>query len=453
MTPNNTQQPPAANPAARQSPTPAANPAQQTPTDPASTYQAWLAAGKPTTNAQGQQLDVRGQPITFGFNDVKPQDSGMGVSPQPASGAIVPPRMMTSNSAMPSSTTVPQGTSAIPQVPGLGNFMQQMQGGQVPGGVQTSVNTANVPSLVGGDALRQQTQQAQQAAYQQATGYLDPQFANAENSLRNSLVNQGIPQNSEAWNRAMDDFQRQKTFAYQQAQDAAVQQGNAAQAQLFGQGLAANQNQFGQNLSGGEFTNAAQNQVAQQVLQQLGYGTQLGIAGLGAQTAANQLGEQVNQDNFNNSMGMRQQDINELLLQQQNPLQMYQALTQGNAVTTPQFASTPGTSVGGTDIASIIAQALGQQNNVYNAQVGAQNSNTAAEASIIAALLSDRRLKTNIRMIGKHEIGVPLYAFDYVWGQPGIGVMADEVEKVMPHAVFDVGGLKAVNYAEFSKVA
>lgn len=357
------------------------------------------------------------------------------------------------NGQMPPTNAPAVGQNPISQIPGLTDFISRLQGQQLPGGVQNSVNTSNVPGLVGGDALRQQTQQAQQAAYQQATGYLDPQFANQENQLRNSLINQGIPQNSEAWNRAMDDFQRQKTFAYQQAQNAAVQQGLQAQGQLFGQGLAANQNQFGQNLSGGQFTNAAQNQVAQQVLQQLGMGTQLGMAGIGGQTAANQLGEQFAQDNFGNSMAMRNQDINELLLQQQNPLQMYQALTQGNSVQTPSFTNTPGSNIGGTDIASIINQALGQQNNVYNAQVGAQNSNTAAAATIIAALLSDRKLKTNIRMIGRHEIGVPVYTFDYVWGEPGIGVMADEVEKVMPHAVFQVGPYQAVNYAEFSKVA
>lgn len=38
--------------------------------DPAANYQAWLAAGKPTTDAQGRPLDVRGQPITFGFGNV-----------------------------------------------------------------------------------------------------------------------------------------------------------------------------------------------------------------------------------------------------------------------------------------------------------------------------------------------------------------------------------------------
>lgn len=430
-------------------------PNSYTPTSDASaSYAAWIAAGKPATDAQGRPLDVRGQPITYGFDNTMP-NVGQPSAGQPnvpgASGTpTMAPQMDTGSNFLPPGTV--GGTTISGNQPGTSVNIPGT-GGSLPGGIQNTVNTSNVPSLVGGDALSQQMQTAQQAAYAQAQQVLDPQWANQENQLRNNLVNQGIPQNSEAWNRAMDDFQRQKSFAYQQAQEASVQQGNAAQAQLFGQGLSANQNQFGQNLSGGQFTNAAQSQAAQQILQQMGYGTQLGIAGIGAQTSANQLSEQIAQNNFNNSETARNQDINELLLQQQNPLQLFQALTQGTGVSQPNFTSTPGSNIGGTDIASIIAQALQQGNNVYNTQVGQQNSNTSAAASIIAALLSDRRFKKNIRMIGMHEVGVPLYAFDYVWGQPAIGVMADEVEKVMPHAVIDVGGMKAVNYAAFSKVA
>lgn len=304
------------------------------------------------------------------------------------------------------------------------------------GSIQNTLDTSKVPGLVGGDALSLQMQAAQAAAYKQATAYLDPQWANAERDLQTQLANQGIPVGSDAYNRAVAEFQRNKAFAYSQAQQAAVQQGNAAQAQLFGEGLASNQNAFGQALSGGNFSNAAQDQITRQILASLGFN------------------EGVAQNNFTNSLATRNQDINELLLQQQNPLQMYQALTQGNGVTTPNFTNTPGANVNGTDIAGIIAQALGQQNNVYNAQVGAQNSNTAAYATIIAALLSDRRFKRNVRMIGMHEVGVPLYAFDYVWGTPGIGVMADEVRQVKPSAVIELpNGMLAVNYAEFSEVA
>lgn len=246
--------------------------------------------------------------------------------------------------------TTGTGSQAIPSIP----F----------GDVQRTLDTSNVPQLVSGEALQKAMMDAQQAAYNQASAYLDPQFANREAALKSSLVNQGIPQNSEAWNRAMGEFSREREFAYGQARNAAVQQGNAAQAQLFGQGLSANQNQFGQNLAGGQFGNAAQAQLAQQILAAMGFG------------------EQQSQNNFANSLALRNQDINELLLQQQNPLQMLNALLSGNQVQSPNFSQTPGTNMANTDIAGIINQALGQQNNVYNAQMGNYNSNLSGASSL-----------------------------------------------------------------------
>lgn len=61
------------------------------------------------------------------------------------------------------------------------------------------------------------------------------------------------------------------------------------------------------------------------------------------------------------------------------------------------------------------------------------------------ALLSDRRLKTNIEKKGE-AFGLPVYSFRYVWGEDSIGFMADEVEKVYPEAVSEVNGYKMVNY-------
>ena len=48
---------------------------------------------------------------------------------------------------------------------------------------------------------------------------------------------------------------------------------------------------------------------------------------------------------------------------------------------------------------------------------------------------SDRRLKTHIKRIGTHHLGIGIYEFDYVWGEHAKGVMADEVKTVMPEAV------------------
>ncbi|WP_343714046.1 tail fiber domain-containing protein, partial [Inquilinus sp.] len=61
--------------------------------------------------------------------------------------------------------------------------------------------------------------------------------------------------------------------------------------------------------------------------------------------------------------------------------------------------------------------------------------------------LSDIRLKTNIRQVGETEGGIPLYEFRYrAGGPPQIGVMAQDVERLMPAAVVEIGGLKHVDY-------
>jgi hypothetical protein len=67
---------------------------------------------------------------------------------------------------------------------------------------------------------------------------------------------------------------------------------------------------------------------------------------------------------------------------------------------------------------------------------------------------SDPRVKENIVRVGQHPLGIGLYLFDYKpgfraqWGSDRqFGVMADEVEAVMPAAVTThADGYKLVNY-------
>ena len=61
---------------------------------------------------------------------------------------------------------------------------------------------------------------------------------------------------------------------------------------------------------------------------------------------------------------------------------------------------------------------------------------------------SDIRLKKNIKRLGTHKtLGIGLYIWDYIWGEKGAGVMAQELERIMPEAVITMpNGFKAVNY-------
>ena len=68
--------------------------------------------------------------------------------------------------------------------------------------------------------------------------------------------------------------------------------------------------------------------------------------------------------------------------------------------------------------------------------------------------MSDRRAKARIVRIGNHPLGIGLYLFDYragfrdEWGHGRqFGVMADEVETVLPDAVsVHADGFKVVDY-------
>ena len=66
----------------------------------------------------------------------------------------------------------------------------------------------------------------------------------------------------------------------------------------------------------------------------------------------------------------------------------------------------------------------------------------------LKSLLSDRRLKKNIKLIGEIN-GLNWYEFDYIWGGPRrIGVMAQEALKIIPEAVFKIGKWLAVDYSK-----
>jgi len=71
----------------------------------------------------------------------------------------------------------------------------------------------------------------------------------------------------------------------------------------------------------------------------------------------------------------------------------------------------------------------------------------APSGGFLASLFkSDRRLKSNIVRIGTHPLGIGVYEYD-IGGERQRGVMADEVETVLPVAVLTrPDGYKMVNY-------
>ena len=87
-------------------------------------------------------------------------------------------------------------------------------------------------------------QQASNAAYQNATQYLDPQFKQSNAQLANQLANQGITQGSEAYNNAMLNAGNAQQQAYESARNQAYLQGQQGAQQQYAQGLGTRQQQI-----------------------------------------------------------------------------------------------------------------------------------------------------------------------------------------------------------------
>lgn len=85
-----------------------------------------------------------------------------------------------------------------------------------------------------------------------------------------------------------------------------------------------------------------------------------------------------------------------------------------------------------------------------------QPSQTGSGAAQIAGLgmqaaglymMSDKRVKDDIRKVGKLDNGLPVYTFKYKGDDTvHMGLMAQDVEKKNPDAVGEVNGIKTVNY-------
>lgn len=147
----------------------------------------------------------------------------------------------------------------------------------------------------------------------------------------------------------------------------------------------------------------------------------------------------------------RQQAIQEQAFFRNEPINTLNAVRTGAQVQSPTFSGTPQqATTSGPDllggVGSQYSSALGQA----NAEAAAKSNQVAGgTAALLAMFASDRRLKTNIKRIGTHNTGIGIYTWTYVWGEPGVGVMADEVEKVIPDAVHTgPHGYKMVDYSK-----
>lgn len=146
--------------------------------------------------------------------------------------------------------------------PGIGGWSLKAGNGYMGGALHSDPTQAQISP----DILNSM-QQYSDAAYQNATRTLDPQWQQQQQQFAQQMVSQGLQPGTQAYDAAMADFSRSKNDAYSQARDQAMQQGLQAQGQSFQEGLA------NSNLA---------NEIERA---RIGAGAQVSAAGLGAQAS------------------------------------------------------------------------------------------------------------------------------------------------------------------------
>lgn len=134
---------------------------------------------------------------------------------------------------------------------------------------------------------------------------------------------------------------------------------------------------------------------------------------------------------------------------------LYNKARSASAPTMPDFPnfSTQST-VAGPDMLTAGTNAYNSAMSQYNAQVAQQNQNANNQANMALAIysMSDARVKTDVKHVGRMANGLPVYEYRFLWDAPDvrhIGVLAQDVAEFKPHAVMrNDAGLLMVNYAE-----
>jgi hypothetical protein len=348
-------------------------------------------------------------------------------------------------------------------------------GSEILGGVQTNQNRAlnelalasvaagrgEQARLFGQDmALRGQqfgeratgTQLGNQAIgqnFSQDTGLRGQQFGEqqARASLFNQAGQQAFGQNTAARQQLVNERMNQAALANQ-----ANQQRFAQQTGLRGQ-------QFGERQAEAAFANQARGQAFTQGAAGAEFANNAQAQRFAQQQQANALNNQLQAQRYQQAAGnaqlqntARQNALQEQIFNRNIPLNDLAALMgQSGGVQLPQFAQSPNVAVQSGDLVGASLAANQQAIDVAKARQQASSGFMGGLMELggalgSAAIMSDIKSKTNIKRIGKYK-GHNLYSYNYIdrvgdW----IGVMAQEIEKVIPEAVQEINGMKHVNY-------
>jgi len=284
-------------------------------------------------------------------------------------------------------TLNPTAQATFEEQQNLGLNLSQLastQTGRVAGALGQTSDFSGLPGL---DPSLEGRQTAEDALFDRQAGRLRQRFGDEQAALDTRLANQGIQAGSSAFNRSQESFGRTRNDAFENARLSAIVGGGQEQSRLFGLSQAA-----------------------------------------------------------------RQQGIAEQLTLRNQPINDISALLSSSQVQIPNFGGIAQVGVGAPDFLGAQQQALNQQNLAAQSQQQLANNLFGLGVGLGAASIlkfSDRRLKKNIHKIGQLRNGLNVYTFNYIWDDHKyIGVMADEVKEIAPHAVININGFDHVDYSE-----
>lgn len=324
-------------------------------------------------------------------------------------------------------------------------------------------------------AVQQNTldQMSRQDAADQSSLADSAQAASAYGGARQALQASELSKNQEQQKQDYIDSSNQSAFTNAQGQfntdqsrALSANQGNQSadlsagttNANLLAQMIAANQsasNQAASTNAAATNTTSAQNADRSLQAQTTNAGNQqsmldrlLSAAGMAGQigTSSSNLNTQqignlastgaVDQNTMN---AADQAAYNDYLRTQSQPLDQYNTLASILAGT-PKNVTTTGSSNGTSTTKT--------SGGLLNDMMGLGQLGLSAYSTF-----SDRRLKRGAVLLGRRADGLGLYRYNYLWDAPDeparAGVMADEVAKIVPHALGPkVGGFATVNYSQ-----
>lgn len=363
-----------------------------------------------------------------------------------------------------------QNVGAAPGLFQMGNAPSLSRMGNAPS-LQTQLDLSGVPKMPGDDNA-----EFVQQYVNKANDFARPEYELQQSKLDSKLYAMGLTPGSEAWTNAQRELGDQQARNMFQAINVGMNQSN----EMYRNQLAANNQGFSQSLGAGNFTNTAlQNQNAMN-LQNLGFNNdaaqaenqmQLGNLGFNNNALQNQNAMNLANAGFNNNNAttrfnqqlsasnyanqLRQAQYAMAQQEQLQPLNVMNALMTGQQVGMPQMpsfsqaqAAQPVNYLGAANMTGQMAMQNASMQNASDNSMMNGLFNLGGMGMAGAFKFSDKRLKTDIKRIGK--LGkLNLYSYRYIGSNARHeGVLAHEVKKVMPEAVQrHASGYDTVNYS------